>query len=750
MHSLRRGVPIFVFVCFAAGAQVNVLTANGGVDRANANLQETILSPATVNSTAFGKLATFQVDGQIYSQPLYVSGLTIPGKGVHNVLFVTTMHNTVYAFDADSPVSGNVLWQASLGASVPSQLLFGRYGDIGGEVGILSTGAIDLRRGVFYVVAEVLQNGVPAFSLHALDLTDGSERLNGPIAIQASVAGTGSASANGAVKFGPMQHLQRSALLLANDCVYVAFGSHADQSPYHGWLISYSASDLTRQNGVFMSTPDGDKGAFWQSGRGPAADDAGNIYAITGNGDFDGARNFSQSFLKLSGAAPVLIASLTPLGWKSASDNDADLSAGPALVAGTHTEVAADKNGVVYVLDTAVAGEGVPQTVYQLSSGSIFNLAVWSRPGNSLVYIQGEREPAKAFQLTGADLNMAPVSTASFPVQFSRIGMTLSANGAQDETGILWETTGNYNDGSAPGALHALDASNLSNELWNSDMNSDRDAMPPVAKFANPTVVNGKVFVATFGNAVVVYGLLPAEGDSPPDIVAVLNAASFSHGPISPGELVSIFGSNLGPSVPAGAKLDDDGSVTTLLSETQVLFDGMAAPLLYVSQGQINAVAPFEVSESTDIEVVYLGLSSDPATVPVTAATPGIFSQDASGSGQGIIVNQDGSLNSANAPAALGTIVTFYATGAGLLSPDGIDGSVVAADNLPRPTLAVDADIGGRAANVRYAGGAPGMIEGVIQVNLEIPADAPAGFFVLLTLRIGGQPSQSGLTIAVR
>src|ERR1035438_4823112 len=211
---------LFVAVFFAllSHAQVNILTANGNNDRNNSNLQETQLSPATVTSSAFGKLGVFPVDGQVYSQPLIVSGLSIPGGGTHNVVYVSTMHNSVYAFDADAMSPVSTLWQVNLGASVPTVLLYGPDGDIANEAGILSTGVIDL---------------------HALDLATGAERLKGPVALTASVPGTGTeARPDGTIPFDPMQHIQRPGLLLANNSVFIAFGSHGDQSPYHGWMLT--------------------------------------------------------------------------------------------------------------------------------------------------------------------------------------------------------------------------------------------------------------------------------------------------------------------------------------------------------------------------------------------------------------------------------------------------------------------------------------------------------------------------------
>ena len=746
-----RLIPVTVLCALLSHAGVNILTANGDNDRTNSNLQETQLSPATVNASAFGKLGVFPVDGQVYSQPLVVTGLSIAGQGTLNVVFVTTMHNSVYAFDADAMSPASTLWQVNLGSSVPSVMLYGPNGDIANEVGILSTGVIDLQRGVLYVVADVLQNGAPVFYLHALDLTTGAERLNGPVALTASVRGTGSgARADGTVPFDPMQHLQRPGLLLLNNAVYVSFGSHGDMNPYHGWMLSYDASDLSRQVGVYMSTPNGNAGAIWQSGRGPAADSQGSIYAITGNGDYDGVQNFGESFLKLPATGSAPLDWFTPSNWKSMSDNDDDLSAGPALVAGTHTVVGADKGGSLYVINGDAMRQAGSASIIAASTGSIFNLAVWSRGGSANVYAQGEGEPVKCFQVTGNTVNSKPISAALNSIPYGRIGLTISANGVQDGSGILWETTGDYFAGK-PGTLHAFDASNLASELWNSDMNPARDQMSPITKFVAPTVANGKVYVAGNSNAVTVYGLLPPPGDGGifPSISMLVNAASYSPA-VSPGELVAIFGSNLGPAAPVGLQLSASGSVATTIGDTQVLFDGVASPLIFASASQVNAVVPFGVTAgTTGVQVQYQGQASLSQPMIVVTAAIGIFSLDSSGVGQAFARNQDGSLNSPLNPAAPGSIVTFLATGAGQWSPAGVDGAIVGGGDLPRPVLPVHAMVGGQPAAVQYAGGAPGVVEGVIQVNLQIPA-SQTGAAVPLVLLIGDSSSQPGITLAIQ
>ena len=514
-----KPISLLVLCTLVSHAQVNILTANGDNNRDNANLQETQLSPAIVSSSTFGKLGVLPVDGQVYSQPLYVSGLAISGGGTRNVVFVTTMHNSVFAFDADAMSPISILWQVNLGTSVPVSVLYGGgWSDIANEAGILSTGVIDLQRGVLYVVADVLENGAPVFYLHALDLATGAERLNGPVAMTASVSGSGAgALSDGTIPLDAMQHIQRPALLLANDSVYAAFGSHGDQDPYHGWMLSYDASDLSRQVGVYMTTPDGNAGAIWQSGRGPAADELGNIYAITGNGDYDGVRDFGESFVKVSAAGSDTLDSFAPSNWESMSDNDVDISAGPALVAGTHTVIGADKDGQLYVIDGDAMSQAGGATVIAASAGSIFNFAVWSADGSASVYTQGEGEPVKCFQVIGNDVSPDPVSTAVNAIPYGRIGMTISANGLQAGSGILWETTGDYNYGT-PGTLHAYDASNLANELWNSDMNQARDQMPPITKFVPPTVANGKVYVPGSSNVVTVYGLFSPPPPPPPSV----------------------------------------------------------------------------------------------------------------------------------------------------------------------------------------------------------------------------------------
>jgi hypothetical protein len=494
-------------------AQVNVLTANYGNDRTNANLQETRLTPHNVSTGSFGKIGTLPVDGQVYAQPLYVSRLDLPGQGVHNVLFVLTQHNSVYAYDAERVRSPVLFWSVNLGPSVPTSL-FDDYSDIEPEIGILSTGAIDLQRGVLFVVSMSMLYGSPMFQLHALDLTNGEERLHGPVIIGGATAGAGAGSWNESVlAFDPMWHIQRPGLLLANGAVYICFGSHGDQGSFHGWMMTFDASDVRRQLGVFATTPNGEGGSIWQSGRAPAADDNGDVYVITGNGDYDGDSNFAESFLKFSGAPPSLVDWYTPSDWEKKADWDEDLSAGPALIPGTDLLVAGDKSGQLYLLDCSFMGHLAPpisssvQSIQAVQDSGIFGFALWNRTDGAYVYLQEEESILKAYRIRDGSLEPSPVSVSTAWAHSSYVGLAISANGGTDGTGILWETTTDQDDSALGGTLHAFDASNLSHELWNSDRTGGPDRMGTFAKFATPTVANGKVYVPTFSGAVAVYGL---------------------------------------------------------------------------------------------------------------------------------------------------------------------------------------------------------------------------------------------------
>lgn len=262
-------VALVVGLCSALNAApVDVLSANYDNARTNGNLQESILNQSNLNQNSFGKLASFAVDGQIYAQPLYVSGVSISGAGARNVVYTVTMHNSVYAIDADALGSNTPLWQVNLGPSVPSSVL--NFTDVLPEVGILSTPVIDLSRKAIYVVSDTLEDGAPVFRIHALALGDGDEMFGGPMVIAASVPGAGGgADNNGNLQFDASQQLQRPGLVLLDGAVFAAFGSHGDDGNFHGWMIGYDASNLRQQVAVLNTTPNSLGGSIWQAGRAP-------------------------------------------------------------------------------------------------------------------------------------------------------------------------------------------------------------------------------------------------------------------------------------------------------------------------------------------------------------------------------------------------------------------------------------------------------------------------------------------------
>jgi hypothetical protein len=513
-----RALALAVFGCAIVAAQTNVLTANYGNDRSNANLQETALNNANVAPGSFAKLGSFPVDGQIYAQPLYVSGLLIPTRGLYNVVYTVTQHNSVYAYDADSAAAPNLLWHVNFGPSVPVTTFGADYADIAPEVGILSTPVIDLNRGAIYVTAATLEKGSIVYRLHALDLLTGAEKFNGPAVISGSVKGTGVGGVDGGkIPFDPLWHIQRPGLLLANNAVYVAFGSHGDAGPWHGWMVSYNASDLSKQSALFMASPNGWGGSIWQSGSGLAADGTGSVYVISGNGSYDGKTEFSESILKFNGDLS-LSGWATPPNWSMLAQNDYDLSAGPALIPGTHSIVAGDKYGQLYFIDGdalapfASGQSGNAQIIQGVQWGGIFNFALWRVGNTTNVYVQQQGSTVKAYQIVGGGLSATPVGeTAPTGAAIPYVGMAISANGSKAGTGILWETTGNRSDPKLPATLHAFDAGSLTDEIWNSNMTGGADSVGMFAKFANPTVANGKVFVPTWSGTLTVYGLRKSE-----------------------------------------------------------------------------------------------------------------------------------------------------------------------------------------------------------------------------------------------
>ena len=513
--------------CLAA--TVDVLTQHNDAGRTGANLSETILNTTDVNVKTFGRVFTRPVDGQIYAQPLYVSSLNIPNKGIHNVVFVATMHDGVYAFDADDPAASTPLWKVTLGASIPVTNAdfgghFGPYHDISVEIGIVSTPVIDRATDTIYALAANRDgDGRYVHRLHALDLLTGAEKFGGPVETQGSVPGTGAGSVGGTVTFDNKQQLQRAGLLLANGLVYVAFAGYADTDPYHGWILAYDAHTL-RRVAIFNDTPNSGGGGIWQSGWGLAADANGDVYAATSNGDRlarIGGLDYADSYLKLN-ASLAVDDWFTP--WDvAAMASDQDLgSTGLMLIPGTNLLFSGDKDPYFFVLNRDhmghFNGRGDTQIVqrFRAATGPIQGgIAFWDGPSGAQVYVWSAFDSLKALRLVGGMFQITPVSQSANTIP--HVGwpggmLSVSAHGSAAGSGIVWALcpdTGDATFGKAMAILRAFDASDLRRELWNSRQDVARDDVGRLAKFDAPTIANGKVYVPTFSGYLAVYGLLP-------------------------------------------------------------------------------------------------------------------------------------------------------------------------------------------------------------------------------------------------
>jgi len=508
-------------ICVAAAGmlsgQVSVLTWHNDNARTGQNLQEMLLTPGSVNPKAFGKLAVLTVDGKVDAQPLYVPGVSIPGQGVHNVLYVATEHGSLYGFDADTFA---LLHQVSLipAGETPSD----DHGcsQVTPEIGITATPAIDLRAGpsgtIFAVAMSKDGGGHYHQRLHALDLSTLSEETGSPVEVQATSQGNGAENT-----FNPTVHVERPGLLIANGLVYTTWGSHCDNGSYAGWVISYNEANLA-QAGVLNLIPNGNDGGIWSAGAGPAADASGNVYLLTGNGTFDtaltsagfpGKNDYGNAFVKLSTSGRLAVADyFTMRNTVSESDGDVDLGSGglmllPPLDNGQGTPVSlivgAGKDRNIYVLDQANLGKFNPGTdaIYQLLSGALPGGA-WSSPAwfNGKLYYGDVGDNLKAFAFSNGRFSLESQSAHTFPYP----GTTPSISADGTANGIVWAV-----EDAGTAVLHAYDARDLAVELYNSnEAPNGRDHFGAGNKFIVPTIANGKVYVGTT-TGVGVFGLLP-------------------------------------------------------------------------------------------------------------------------------------------------------------------------------------------------------------------------------------------------
>ena len=489
----------------------------------SADSNENTLKASNVNQAGFGKLYSYYVDGSVFAQPLYLPAVAVPGRGAHNVLYVATMNDKVYAFDADRP--GPPLWMRSLTdemagiTPVPiTDITNDNDLNIVGNVGIEGTPVIDIESNAIFLVACTRESGSYVQRIHKLDVRDGKDMLPAT-AIEASVPSAAKDAVGGNLRFDPKAGNQRPALALAGGVVIIAWASHEDFRPYHGWVMAYDAKTL-QQRAAWCDTPDGADGGIWQSGRGPAIDVEGNIYFETGNGDWDGRRNFGTSLvkLKLDSNAFVVADYFTPSDFQQLNNHDADLgSTGPMLVPGTSLLIAGSKNGIVYVFDTAKLGhmtakaEGVLQTIPVNGGRIMAGPALWDGPAGRSMYLWCEADFLKGFRISDRHLDTTPFAKGKIPNRGSPGGtLTVSSNAKQSGTGIVWATNTNNKSadaGNAPGVLRAFNAETLQ-EIWNSEQRPARDRLGTLMKFVPPVVVGGKVYVPNYDNAVNVYGLL--------------------------------------------------------------------------------------------------------------------------------------------------------------------------------------------------------------------------------------------------
>lgn len=495
-----------------------VPTAHIDNTRQNSSTQETALTLSNVATGKFGRLGSYAVDGRVNSQVLYIPAVTISSVQ-HDIIITCTMHNSCYAFDAHNPDSA-ALWHA--GPLATSRTSYPFQGSntflYGAEVGCLATPAVDVALGVVFIACT---NSTPTWVLYKLNLTTGATVAS--ITITGSVAGTGDPGggdcvSGGVLSFCPAFALIRPAITIANNNVYLFLSGYDDQRPWHGWAISYDEATLTQQ-AIFCTTPNGYGGGFWGGGGGPAVDNAGNLYAATGNGSFDGVTAFSDSFLKFG---PTLALSdwFTPSDWATIDAEDADLASNRTLlIPNTNLLVGGGKDFRVFLLDTTSMGhlQGSPgghdpvQVFPSNPSGTVtifsgsYGMSFW----NSNLYVPVTAGTLYSFAFSAGTFNTTPTATDTTSYGFPGRASVATVSGGTSNA-ILWYTTAASSayQTQRSGTLRAMNASTLS-ELWNSDTRSG-DALGTLSKFASPTVVNGRVYVATQDNLVQVYGLISA------------------------------------------------------------------------------------------------------------------------------------------------------------------------------------------------------------------------------------------------
>lgn len=530
----------------AAGTFNGVLMWKGDLSRKGL-YNETTLTPANVNPAQFGKLGTFHADGLLIAQPLFLANLDMGPLGTHNVMIVASEHDSVFAFDIDHPSAAS-LWERhyvdpSQGIT-PAPDNFGGRTSLGGEVGITGTPVIDPSTGAMYFLTTLARNGVVEQWLRAIDVRTGKDFGPGSMKIQASVPGDGRASVNGQITFDPSIQNQRPGLLELNGNIIIAWGSFSDFGVYHGWIMAYDANTL-QQKAVFNSAPQnqpndpvngpadhGGGASYWGGGAAPSVDDKGNIYIVSADGSFNldqGGKNTGDSVLKLqlNGNAFNIVDWFSPSNQACLDKADLEIgSGGVALLptdVGGGKELAAviNKEGRLYLLDRDTMGHfnpagdtQIPQmlivgnkTCFDGMGGGFAEGPDWQRLygnasyWNGNIYLATANGTLRQYSFQGAVLGSAPFAQSSTVFGTRGANTVVSANGTTNAVVWAYEKSG----AGGPGILHAYDATSVTREIWNSNMNAG-DGMGTGIGFAAPVIANGRV-IATFDKTAVVYGL---------------------------------------------------------------------------------------------------------------------------------------------------------------------------------------------------------------------------------------------------
>ena len=557
-------VGLLSFLCASATSMfaqatnaVPVLTWRYDLTHAGQNTSETALTTSNVNPDSFGKLFSLKVDSTVYPQPLYVPNLKMSDGQTHNVLFIETSNDTIYAFDADSNGGANAspIWKVSLAAtdhgagsgatSIPWQDTGSP--DVAPTIGITGTPAIDPTTNTMYVVAATKENGTYFSRLHAINITTGAEQPNSPVEIKASVAGTGNGSSGGQLAFSPLWENQRPALGFYNGYVYIGFGAHGDNGPWHGWLFAYNATTL-QQSAVLCLSPNGSGAGLWGSGAGFPIDNGvagGRMFLVTGNGTrssppFDANSEYGESVVAFSLANGGLkpIDEFTPFNYQILNNHDWDLGAGGVLMVpdqqGTHPHVMVQggKEGRIVVLDRdnlggyAAGATSNTNALQDISTITPQSKGFWATPTywNGNIYLWAETSVPMLFKMNTGVMDTEPDSKSTITSAFPNPTFSVSSNGTLN--GIAWAVRADQFNTNGPAVLYAWGANDLTHTIYQSDSNATRDAAGPANKFSIPVVTNGKVYVAAHGE-VDVYGLLNAQETASVPVISP-NGGSFS------------------------------------------------------------------------------------------------------------------------------------------------------------------------------------------------------------------------------